>query len=303
MSRRLPPLNSLKSFAAAARVGSFTKASESLFVTQGAVSRQVKVLEAWLGKPLFHRTPQGIQLTEAGRRLAASIDAAFAQIEAVADSLKRTTERQLLAINLPPTFATRWLAPRLSEFRKLYPGIDFSIKTDGARSARDLKSFDCAVVFADHVWPNCDFRRLRLERHILVASPSLWVDGLPPRLEDATLLHIFDGETRMPVWETWCAAHALTHVDTQPGLAFSTLDQVINAAVAGAGAAIVDETMVAPELASGTLRRLNRLEIDGPYGYWFASLARDLEKNACVRLFGDWLVDPIEPGQAAAGDA
>lgn len=302
MKSKLPPLTALKSFAAAAKVGSFSRAAETLFVTQGAVSRQVKQLEQWLGKSLFYRTPQGIQLTEGGRLLAAAIDASFAQIEAAVDQFQHVEQRQTLAINAPPTFATRWLAPRLVEFRKLYPGIDFSIKTTDARVPRDLKGFDCAVVFSDQAWPEGEVQLLRRESHILVASPTLWVDELPPRLERTTLLHILDGEERLPVWESWCAAHGVTHVDTGPGLSFSTLDQVINAAVAGAGAAIVDEAMVQRDLSTGVLRRLNQLQQDGAYGYWFTSLATDFEKRACVRLFGDWLIDQVSASLAPTRD-
>lgn len=291
MVQRLPPLNALRSFAAAADAGSFTKASEVLFVTQGAVSRQVKQLETWLGKPLFLRTPQGIALTDAGRRLATTIDVAFAQIETTADAIKRSSQRQMLKINLPPTFATRWLVPRLAAFRKVYPGIDFSFTTDPAYSVRELKNADAAVVFSDREWLHCESQRLCLEQHVLVASPTLWTHDLPPRLEDCTLLHILDGDVRIPVWERWCQAHGITHLDTRAGLAFSTLDQVINATVNATGVSIVDEAMVQPELQSGTLRRLNHLTSEGPHGYWFVTLTRDAEKRAGVQLFYDWIAE------------
>jgi LysR family transcriptional regulator, glycine cleavage system transcriptional activator len=289
MTGRLPPLNALRSFSAAAEMGSFTKAGEVLFVSQGAVSRQVKQLESWVGKPLFLRTAQGLELTDAGRRLAATVASAFGEIESVADDIKKTADRLLLTVNLPPTFATRWLAPRLASFRRLHPLIDFAITTEPARRPRDLKGADAAVVFSDDAWSGYLSDRLRLERHVLVASPTLWAHGSPPALQDCTLLHILDGATRMPVWERWCADHGLPGLDTQSGLAFSTLDQVISAALAGAGVAIVDEAMVQPELHAGTLRRLNLLSTDGAYGYWFVSLTQDPARRAAVQLFRDWL--------------
>lgn len=298
---RLPPLNSLRAFAAAAEFGSFTKASESLHVTQGAVSRQVKQLEEWLGKALFDRTPQGIQLTQAGHKMAAAIDAAFGQIHAAIAELRQPGVRQELSINLPPTFATRWLAPRLSDFRRRYPGIDLSLMTSGARSMKELRPFDCAVVFSDRAWQPGDCRLLQLEQHVLVASPDSWVAGEPPHPGRSTLLHILDGHERMPVWEAWCAAQGLPDVDTRPGLTFSTQDQVITAAVSGAGLAIVDAAMIARELADGRLRRCNAVQMDGPHGYWFISLASDPEKRACVRLFSDWL-DEQMAGAGGAGE-
>jgi LysR family transcriptional regulator, glycine cleavage system transcriptional activator len=289
MPHRLPPLHALRSFAAAAEAGSFTKAGEVLFVSQGAVSRQVKLLETWFGKPLFLRTPHGLELTETGRRLAISVDSAFAQIEATADAIGQATERTMLKVNLPPTFATRWLAPRLADFRRLYPLIDFSMTTDAAHQIRDLKGFDAAVVFSDHDWAGCASQRLRLERHVLVASPAMWSNGSPPHLADCTLLHILNGPTRIPVWDRWCKAHGVAGLDTQSGLAFSTLDQVISAALASTGVAIVDEAMVQPELQSGTLRRLNPLSTDGPFGYWFVPLTNDTHKRAGVQLLQDWV--------------
>ncbi|MEJ8824440.1 LysR substrate-binding domain-containing protein [Variovorax humicola] len=304
MSRRLPPLNALRSFAAAAEACSFTKAGEALYVTQGAVSRQVKQLEEWLGKPVFLRTPQGIALTDAGRMLAGTIDDAFRRIEATADAIKHSSQRQMLKLNLSPTFATRWLAPRLAAFRKIYPAIDFSLTTDSARKARDLRNCDAAIVFADHDWDRCESSRLRLEEHVLVASPLLWTQGgLPPRIEECTLLHILDGDSRIPVWERWCEAHGITHLDTRAGLEFSTLDLVINAALTGTGVAIVDQVMVQPELRSGALRRLNGLSSEGPAGYWFVSLAQEPGKRACVQLFHDWIreqVDTVASCDAAA---
>lgn len=293
MDYKLPPLNALRTFAAAARAGSFSRAGALLFVTQGAVSRQVKQLEQWLGQPLFYRTPQGIELTDGGRRLAEVIERSFGQISAGIDELRQATRRQTLAINVPPTFASRWLAPRLAGFRRLYPSIDLTINTVGARSCRDLRGFDCAIVFASQAWPDCEMQLLREERHILVASPTLWQGDLPPRLDEATLLHILDGEERIPVWEAWCRAHGIVHLDTAPGLSFSTLDQVIIAAEGGAGAAIVDEPMVQRELATQTLRRLNRLQTDGPHGYWFVPLATGQDKRAGVRLFHDWLLEQV----------
>ena len=122
-----------------------------------------------------------------------------------------------------------------------------------------------------------------------LGMPGSGIGAQPPRLEDATLLHITDGNVRMPMWEHWCAAQSLTGVNPKPGLSFSTLDQVINAALAGAGVAIVDEAMVPKELAAGSLRPLSEVKVAGPHGYWFVNLARDADSRALVGLFRDWL--------------
>ncbi|MEO5797013.1 MAG: LysR substrate-binding domain-containing protein [Rhodoferax sp.] len=295
MHKRLPPLNALRVFAAAARTESFMQACESLYVTQGAVSRQIKQLEEWLGVPVFTRTHRGVQLTPAGRQLSTAVDTAFQHIETVVQNLQHHNLRQQLAINLPPTFATRWMAPRLPDFRRQFAHIDLSISTHDVHALRDVRHCDCVIAFSDQAWADGDCSLLMVEQHVMLASPVLWVDTQPPRLEDATLLHITDGNVRMPMWEQWCAAQGLTEVNPKPGLSFSTLDQVINAALAGAGVAIVDEAMVPKELAAGSLRHLSDVKVAGPHGYWFVNLARDADSRALVGLFRDWLASQFAP--------
>lgn len=289
--KRLPPLTALRVFFIAAREGSFTKAGAALHVTQGAVSRQVKRLEEDIGRPLFFRAHQGIELTEAGRTLAEGLADAFERMESAITRVREDQARRQIAINMPPTFATRWLAPRLQAFRSLYPYVDLQITTDWLRQPRDAQHCDCLVVFEQQAWPRLPCELLMQERHIMVAAPALWRHDAPPPLAQATLLHILNGTERLPVWERWIAAHGPKQVDPQPGLAFSTLDQAINAAVAGAGVAIVDEAMIPRELASGTLRRIGTDALTGPWGYWFIDSARDSEHKALVRLFGDYLME------------
>ena len=285
----------MRAFSVAARHGSFTKAGEALHVTQGAISRQVKRLEETVGRPLFFRAHQGIELTEAGRTLALALEQAFDQMERAVSLVSEDKTRRQIAINIPPTFATRWMAPRLTAFRKLYPYIDVSITTDLVQQLRDVRQHDCLVVFDQAPWPKVQCERLMLEHHVMCASSELWRHGLPPSLSDATLLHILNGNTRLPVWENWIATHGLTYLDPAPGLSFSTLDQAINAALAGAGVAIVDEVMVKRELDAGSLMRIGTQSVEGPWGYWFIDTARDSERKALVRLFGDWLIDQTHP--------
>lgn len=289
MHKRLPPLNALRVFAAAARTENFMQAGESLYVTQGAVSRQIKQLEVWLGVPVFTRTHRGVLLTPAGRQLATAVDTAFQHIDTVVQNLQHHNLRQQLAINLPPTFATRWMAPRLPDFRRQFAHIDLSITTHDVHALRDVRHCDCAIAFSAQAWADGDCSLLMVEQHVMLASPMLWNGAQAPRLKDATLLHITDGNVRMPIWEHWCAAQGLTDVNPKPGLSFSTLDQVINAALAGAGVAIVDEAMVPKELAAGSLRPLSDIKVAGPHGYWFVNLARDADSRALVGLFRDWL--------------
>jgi len=296
--KRLPPLNALRVFHVVAQQGSFTKAGVVLHVTQGAVSRQVKLLEDVMGRPLFFRVHQGIQLTETGKLLAEGLQTTFGGLEQLMDRINSDQRRLQIAINIPPTFATRWLAPRLSKFCNLYPFVDFQITTNWVQSLRDSDAHDGLVVFDQAPWPKVDCELLMLEKHVMVSHPGLWLNDLPPTLSQQTLLHILNGKERLPVWERWIAANHLSHINPQPGVAFSTLDQVINAAISRAGVAIVDQNMIRPELASGVLRRFNEVHMDGPYGYWFVDVAKDDEHKAVVRLLREWLKQEVADSQA-----
>ncbi len=291
--KRLPPLNALRAFHVAAQQGSLTKAGAVLHVTQGAVSRQVKLLEDSLGRPLFFRIHQGIKLTETGKLLAEGLQATFGGLEQLMERISSNQRRLQIAINLPPTFATRWLAPRLSKFCNLYPFVDFQITTNWIQSLRESEALDALVVFDQAPWPKNDCELLMLEKHIMVSNTALWSNDTPPTLSQQTLLHVLNGTDRMPVWERWIEQNHLSHINPRPGVTFSTLDQAINAAINGVGVAIVDLSMVRHELASGVLRRFNDLHMEGTHGYWFVDVTKDNEHKAVIRLFREWLKQEV----------
>ena len=291
----LPPLHALRAFDAAVRSGSFTKAGETLHVTQGAVSRQVKQLEDWLGKPVFVRHYQGLILTPAGSLLAKSLDSAFDSIQIAVEQIQQLGARQRIAVNVPETFASRWLAPRLRAFHGRHPDIDLSITTSAVNTLREAQQYDCLVMFLDEPWAKGDCRLLRQEQYIAVASPELWLDDAPPKLAKATLLHVLAGTKRLLIWENWFASLGIRSIDPKPGIAFSTMDQAINAAVSGAGVAVVDAPMVERDLTEQRLRRLDSHELTGTHGYWFVEPRerglRDPAHSAVVALFQSWLLE------------
>ena len=292
---RLPPLHALRAFDAAVRSGSFTQAGEALHVTQGAVSRQIKQLEAWLGKPVFVRHHQGLILTPAGSVLAKCLDAAFGTIQDAVQQIQHLGARQRIAVNVPETFASRWLAPRLRAFHGRHPDIDLSITTSAVNNPREAQQYDCLVMFLDAPWAHGACRLLRQEHYVAVSSPELWLDGAPPNLAKATLLHVLAGAKRLPIWENWFASLGIRSIDARPGIAFSTMDQAINAAVSGAGVAVVDAPMIERDLAEHRLRRLDAHTLTGTHAYWFVepgdSVKRDPAHSAVVALFQSWLLD------------
>ncbi len=305
--KKLPPLNALRAFDAAVRSGSFTRAGESQHVTQGAISRQIKQLEDWLGKPVFLRHYQGLILTPAGSLLAQSLDAAFGTIQDAVEQIGHLSARQRISVNVPETFASRWLAPRLRTFHNRHPDIDLTITTNAVATQRDAQQYDCLVLFLDQPWAKGHCRLLRQEQYVGVASPELWQDGIAPALETATLLHVLAGSKRLPLWENWFASLGIRHIDARPGIAFSTMDQAINAAVSGAGVAVVDAPMVARELSDNRLRRLDTHELTAGHGYWFVEpRERALCEPAHEKTPGrsQVFLHPLGgPGEARAGGA
>ena len=306
--KRLPPLHALRAFDASVRTGSFTRAGESLHVTQGAISRQIKQLEDWLGKPVFVRHYQGLILTPAGSVLAQSLDAAFGTIQDAVEQIQHLGARQRIAVNVPETFASRWLAPRLRDFHGRHPDIDLSITTSAVATLRDAQQYDCLVMFLDEPWAKGHSRLLRQEHYIAVASPELWADGAEPDLAHHTLLHVLagTGAKRLPIWENWFASLGIRHIDPRPGIAFSTMDQAINAAVSGAGVAVVDAPMVERDLAEKRLQRIGGHALTGNHGYWFVEpreqAARDPAHSAVVALFQSWLLDVSRGGGSLRGN-
>lgn len=252
-----------------------------------------------MGTTLFVRIHQSVILTPNGRELAEVLSKAFGLIEIAVEKASKSQSRQLLAINVPPTFATRWLAPRISDFRKKHPLMDLSITTDAIQNTKGVRHYDCLVIFDQIAGPRMTSDLLMLERHVMACSPDLWRENMPPSLDSATLLHILDGEQRLPIWEHWMATHGAGHLDTQPGLHFSTLDQAINASIAGAGIVIVDKAMIVKELKSGLLKRFDANQIDGPRGYSFVDVTHNLERKQLVSIFQSWLLDQIQWSSAS----
>ena len=284
--RQLPSLNMLRVFEEVARHRSFGQAALSLSVTQGAVSRQIKQLEDYLGLALFVRTPQGLSLTEAGSTLAPQLGEAFDHMERALQAQRVPNLRQRLRILAPPTWATRWLSAHLRAFCQRYPDISLSVTQPSGHDS--LAESDCQIRFGQAPASHCSSRLLVMERHIAVASPELFVDGRAPDLKQFPLLHILHDGKRLHVWEHWLAAMGRDDVAADSGLEFSTLDQVIHTALAGGGLAVIDRQMIERELANGSLLPITPVEVLGPYGYWL-DVANDKQGLSKVRLFTEWL--------------
>ena len=280
--RSLPALTSLRVFETAGKCLSFTKAASQLNVTQSAVSRQIKHLEDYLGVPLFVRRHHRLELTAAGQQLLSKLEQSFNLMETAVQELRDPNQRQKLTLLFPPTFATRWLAPRLADFHIHSPELQLSIHNNDS----EHNIFDCHIRFGRTARPNHYSELIMLEQHVAVCAPNLLEQA---KQLNGNLLHIIHEGQRLPVWENWLQAAGLTgEVDVNGGMEFSTLDQVSNAAINGAGFAIVDKRMISHELKMGTLVPFSQVEVSGPYGYWL-DIKAERQGLAKVVRFTEWL--------------
>ncbi|KWI52216.1 LysR family transcriptional regulator [Burkholderia pseudomultivorans] len=287
--RRLPSLIALRFFEETARHLSFNRAAVSLCVTQGAVSRQIRLLEDALGVRLFERDHKGVRLTEAGQRLLPFVGQAFDTIERGIGEVAagRPGAKRRLTVSLPPTFATQWFSPRLGTLAEALPDVELSIRTEPADDCH------CHIRFGRAVRPGMQSELLMMERHALVGAPRYRGDTLDALFGRLPSLHVLHEGKRLTLWADWCEQAGVDAARIGDGIEFSTLEQAIRAARKGAGLAVVDLNMIEEEIAEGSLVRLSPVQPIGPFGYWL-----DVEPESValehVTAFAAWL-----RGQAA----
>jgi LysR family transcriptional regulator, glycine cleavage system transcriptional activator len=269
----MPALNALKAFEAAGTTGSLTRAADLLNVTQSAVSSQVRQLEEQLGETLFSRRHQHLELTPAGRLLLRALQQSFDKIELTVRTIQQESDANRLRINVPPTFAARWLLPRLPRLREQFPQLELTLTTRQQDDIADSNRLDCAIRFGDGQWDGLDSTLLMHEQHIAVASPELLAriaGDSPIDRSRFTLLHVLAAENqRYLTWQHWLDAAHIEGVDTVGGYEFDLLDLSIRAAIDGLGITIADRHMIDRELASGALRQVLDVQVEGRRSYWF----------------------------------
>lgn len=289
MPRRLPPLNALKAFEAAARNESFTRAAQELFVTQGAVSHQVKALEAELGVQLFRRERQRLALTEGGRAYLEVVRDAFDRLASGTERLLKRENAGVLTVTTSPNFAAKWLVHRLGGFAAAHPEIELRVSATlhHVDFARD--DIDVAVRHGDGRWPGLHVTRLCAEELFPVCSPRL-LRGRhslrsPANLRHHVLLHVDDRDG----WRRWLEAANVDGAALERGPLFNQASMAIDAAVDGQGVALARTALAAADLIAGRLVRPFALALSVPYAYWIAcpKVAAEFPK---ISTFRDWLI-------------
>ncbi|MGI3183444.1 LysR substrate-binding domain-containing protein [Nioella aestuarii] len=289
---RLPPLNALRAFEAAARHQGYIAAAEELCVTRGAISRHVKLLEEHLGVALFHRGHKGVALTEAGQDLLPVLTETFTRIATqVAQLSEQAAELRIIC---PPTLSIRWLFPKLARFRQLHPEIQVRLTTDFyGDSGFDPTRYDLGVSL--EVWPgrSADVKTQAIfpMRLSPACSPALMAGShalrTPADLGRVTLLH--ESAARED-WQTWVRHFEIKEFDPTRGEAFPNLDMATKAAVMGAGVVMADLALCQEELQNGTLvLPFPDMACDTPHGSYALIGSEDRWHAPNVKTFRDWI--------------
>jgi len=289
MPRKLPSLNALHAFEAAARLGSVTRAASELHVTHGAVSRQIKALEGELGKALFAREGRGLALTAAGARLRDATGIAFQQLEESWSGLRRDSAPSALVLGCPGSVLARWVIPRLPRLSSELPDLKLHLVVHEGDFDVRLNGLDAALLLAEPPFPDgWQVHDLAAERIGPVVSPRYagfdsLRDQSPRALLGEALLHT---SSRPQAWPTWAASKELDPDGLTLGAGFEHLYYLLEAAVAGLGVAIAPQPLVSEDVDSGRLM--------APWGFveapgrWVLCTRRN-EGDARIALLAEWL--------------
>lgn len=283
-------MQALRAFEAAAREQSLTRAADSLHLTHGAISHQIKALEADLGVRLFARAGRGIRLTDEGERFAQRVRGALTELaDAVREVADRSNPRQL-RISVTPSFAARWLLPRMPRFTAAHPDIDLDVRANMAYVDFRRDDADLAVRYGLGSWDGVVSEHLLDERFFPVCSPRLAHGRLPKRPADLarhTLLRSDD-----EYWQPWFAAAGLDWPEPDRGPIFNDTSHVMQAAVEGQGIALARTSLLGNDLRNGLLVRLFDLEVPSTRQCYLVYPPR-LADAPKIALFRQWLRDEI----------
>jgi LysR family glycine cleavage system transcriptional activator len=297
MPRRLPPLNAVRAFEACARNTSFTSAAQELCVSQGAVSRHVACLEKWLDVKLFLRVRRGIELTPQGSAYFRIVKSALDQIEAGTRQLKKSPDERRLRLKLAPTFALRWLIPRLTRFQALHPRIEVQITTaqkpaDFERVVdAELRDADVCIYSWDKSPSGPGYRRLLGEELLLVCASGLLERGPPLQTPRDLINHVLLCSLNRPQdWQAWLAAVPETGVDGNSGLKFENAALVYQAALDEMGVMVALYAFVEDDLRAGRLISPLPIRVPTKRAY-FLACHPDRPKPARLEAFESWVLE------------
>lgn len=289
MRRSLPSIESLTAFETSARHLSFTRAADELALTQSAVCKQVAVLEEWLGVRLFNRIRKRLSLTEAGQLYARQVTEGLDRLERDTVALiAHQGAGHVIELAVIPTFATRWMIPRLPDFQRHHPGITLNLTTRAEPFLFTDTPFDAAIHFGSPVWPGAVTSYLFGETVIPVAAPALLggqTTSAPDELLRFPLLH---QSARHDAWPRWFEAAGVATAEALRGQRFELFSMLVEAARAGLGIALVPRFFVQAELRSGELLCPYDFALSSDMGYYLVYPEARQDRPA-LRRFAEWL--------------
>ncbi len=293
MGRRLPPLNSLKCFEAAGRLLSFTGAANELNVTQAAISHQIKVIEDFLGVSLFDRYPRRLALTEQGKALLPEVIEAFDRVTVAINALSKEQYSSMISVRLAPSFAAKWLSPRLKYFWLQYPEIDLCLYHAHAAVDFEREEIDIAVTYGRGDWPGAVADKLLSLDFFPVCSPAFMHNDKPltsiDNLRYYTLLH----DANYECWRDWLKLAGAAAVAPDKGTIIDDTNVLIQAAIDGQGIALGSTTFVEDHLESGKLVKPFDVVLQNEFSYYVVCPPSHL-RNPAVLAFKQWLLSLIE---------
>ncbi|WP_077960552.1 LysR substrate-binding domain-containing protein [Ensifer adhaerens] len=289
MKRGRLPLTALRSFEAAGRLESFTLAASELFVSQAAISRQVRELEELIGRPLFERLHRGVRLTADGEALLGTLTAAFDMVGESLDALSGRRFSQTLKVSAEPSFAGCWLVPHLQEFQEAHPEIDLVIDADPRLSEFRSGEADIAIrhSLTAERWPRVEARPLARVEMIPVIAPALARAGRPLDRPEDLLQHALLHEDNRALWEQWFAAAGAAPVKLERGAIFADGAMVLQATLRGNGVGLLDRDHALDDLAAGRLIR--PFDVSVPYGAFFLVARRFETLSDAAQAFVAWI--------------
>ncbi|MFC3095938.1 transcriptional regulator GcvA [Alteromonas sediminis] len=293
MARRLPPLNSLKAFEAAARHLSFTKAADELFVTQAAVSHQIKALEEYLSMKLFLRRNRTLLLTEEGQAYYLDLKEIFKALQDATDKLLAKGSKGAITVATPPSFASQWLVPRISQFSSQNPDIDVRIKAVDFDEGFLTDDIDVAIYYGKGRWSGVQADKLHSEFLTPMCSPTLLQMGKPLRdlfdLKNHVLLH----DSSRAMWNTWLKHFKVNGINVNQGPVFSHSMMVLQAAALGQGIALGNTVLARPELEAGRLVVPFAERLESKEAYYMVCDPQHMDLGK-ITTFKQWMQSQVQ---------
>lgn len=294
MAKNVPPLSALRAFEAVARHLSFRRAAEELHVTPGAVSQQIRSLEGLLGETLFVRTKRSVALTDAATRMLPDIQTGLDALARATNSNAPVSAGRSLTISVAPSFASKWLLPRLPSFSEHHPDIDLRISATVGLADFRRDKIDLAIRFGRGGYPDVQSERLFAESLAPLCSPALLRSKGPLRKPDDLRLHrllhdtSIPGESEQSAWERWLKLAGAKHVPAHRGPRFSLAELALQAAIDGTGVVLARMALAEDDLTAGRLVQPFKVMLPLEASY-FLVMPRDSPRRSDIRSFREWL--------------